>query len=165
MAGNTEPQNGVDPRPVRPLELPPDASLTSRSLQRRGKGSTSEHLRLLRLFPRLREQMKFINAMNLDGPGRYEYGWRRKLDGVSLREDFKKYLSMRRSMREAEAERDWRSDSSDTSSEAALKFWQYVEDGSLGCEPSASDSGTCPSCPVGDGDDGSDSVGSSEAPG
>ena len=165
MAGNTEPQNGVDPRPVRPLELPPDASLTSRSLQRRGKGSTSEHLRHLRLFPRLREQMKFINAMNLDGPGRYEDGWHRKLGGVSLREDFKKYLSMRLSMREAEAERDWRSDSSDTSTEAALKFWQYVEDGSLGCEPSASDSGTCPSCPVGDGDDGSDSVGSSEAPG
>ena len=132
MAGNTEPQNGVGPRPVRPLELPPDAAMPSRSLQRRGKGSTSEHLRHLRLFPRLRDQMKFINAMNLDGPGGYEDGWHRKLGGVSLREDFKKYLSMRLSMREAEAERDRRSDSSDTSTEAALKFWQYVEDGSLG---------------------------------
>ena len=117
------------------------------------------------MFPRLIEQMKFINAINLDGTGRYEDGWHRKLGGVSLREDFKKYLSMRLSMREAEAERDRRSDSSVTSTEAALKFWQYVEDGSLGCERSASDSGTCPSCPVGDGDDGSESVGSSEAPG
>ena len=108
---------------------------------------------------------KFINAMNLDGTGRYEDGWHGKLRGVSLREDFKKSLSMRLSMREAEAERDRRSDSSDTSTEAALKFWQYVEDGSLGCERSASDSGTCPSCPVGDGDDGSEAVGSSEAPG
>ena len=110
------------------------------------------------MFPLLTEEMKCINAMNLDVAGRYEDGWHRKLGGVSLREDFKKYLSMRLSMREAEAERDRRSDSSDTSTEAALKFWQYVEDGSLGCEPSASDSGTCPSCPVGDGDDGSDSV-------
>ena len=109
--------------------------------------------------------MKWLNAMNLDGTATYEDRSHRQLCGVSLREDFKKYLSMRLSMREAEAERDWRSDSSDTSTEAALKFWQYVEDGSLGCEPSASDSGTCPSCPVGDGDDGSDSVGSSEAPG
>ena len=113
----------------------------------------------------LSQEVKCLNAMNLHPPGRYEDGWHRKLDGVSLREDFKKYLSMRLSMREAEAERDRRSDSSDTSTEAALKFWQYVEDGSLGCERSASDSGTCPSCPVGDGDDGSDSVGSSEAPG
>ena len=153
------------PLPPAQMTMPPDAAMPSRSLQRRGKGSTSEHLRHPRLFPLLIEQMKFINAINLDGTGRYEDGWHRKLGGVSLREDFKKYLSMRLSMREAEAERDRRSDSSDTSTEAALKFWQYVEDGSLGCEPSASDSGTCPSCPVGDGDDGSDSVGSSEAPG
>ena len=109
--------------------------------------------------------MQLISAMNLDDTGIYEDGWRRKFLGVGLREDFKEYLSMRLSMREAEAERDRRSDSSDTSTEAALKFWQYVEDGSLGCERSASDSGTCPSCPVGDGDDGSESVGSSEAPG
>ena len=142
--------------------------MLSRSLQRRGKGSTSDHLRHLRLFPlvgTLSQEMKWLNAMNLDGTATYEDRSHRQLCGVSLREDFKKYLSMRLSMREAEAERDRRSDSSDTSTEAALKFWQYVEDGSLGCERSASDSGTCPSCPVGDGDDGSDSVGSSEAPG
>ena len=109
--------------------------------------------------------MQGFNAMNLQPSATYEDRYYRKLCGVSLREDFKEYLSMRLSMREAEAERDQRSDSSDTSTEAALKFWQYVEDGSLGCERSASDSGTCPSCPVGDGDDGSESVGSSEAPG
>ena len=146
------------------MTMPPDAAMPSRSLQRRRKGSTSDHW-FPPVGPFLSQEMQGFNAMNLQPSATYEGRSYRKLCGVSLREDFKEYLSMRLSMREAEAERDRRSDSSDTSTEAALKFWQYVEDGSLGCERSASDSGTCPSCPVGDGDDGSESVGSSEAPG
>ena len=123
---------------------------------------------LLKKHPRLKAQMDGINALNLEtcrAPPRRGSG------SPKVRDDFEEHILKLKSRRveEAQGEEDSSESISGASTEAALCFWQCAaftggsEDGRLGCERPASDSGTCPSCRVEDGD-GSESVGSSEAP-